>query len=630
MVSVHDPVAALSIRGVTMNYNEFRALSDIDLQIGRGEIHAIVGEHGAGKSSLAMIMSGFLKARSGTIALYGRFYPQYTLKVAQSNGVRMVYQQAYLNEHFSVAENLFYTTRTSTRFGLYSRTRIEEKAREYLENFGFSIDPRVELRALSLSERTVIELLKMLYTQPRILILDETLEKLSTESFDTIVPILSRMRDEGASIITVTHRIDDVFRLANRVTVLKTGNLLITDSVENINKLNLIRMAYTQVGADTTHVKLDTEFYQFLKYNEAILRHLPVNIVVVDEDLRIKMVNEHCIDSFDLSDTVYLNTPLEDLLESNANAVALIRNSAETRQAKTFYNVELRIKDSPSVNNVMTYPVFDGYSVIGMIIIIEDMTEYDQLQRQLILSEKLASVGLLAAGVAHEINNPLEIISNYLSYIRYTHSAAEVTESIGKVKREIDYISKIVNNLLTFSGHQKPGRELVNLDEVISEILDLLKYNAEYKHIRIAFDHPQEESLFLGDKDQIKQVILNLIRNSFEAMPDGGTIRVATGTEESGGRSWTRLVFEDTGSGIDTEDPNSIFLPFFSTKSASKNQLGLGLSISYRIIESFRGTMSVENIRDGGCRFTIALPRAFDDRGSPATPHPDSAPASGS
>lgn len=622
MVSVPEIAPALSLRGVTMNYNEFRALTDVDLAIKPGEIHAIVGEHGAGKSSLAMIMSGYLKPRSGAIDIYGHPYPQYSLKLAQSLGVRMVYQQTYLNEHFSVAENLFYTTRSSTRFGLYSRARVEERAREYLRTFGFSIDPRIELRSLSLSERTVIELLKNFYMEPRILILDETLEKLSTESFDRIVPILLEMRDNGASIVTITHRIDDVYRLANRVTVLKTGTRLFSDRVDNINKLNLVRMAYTQVSADSTQVRLDTEFYQFLKYNEAILQHLPVNIVVVDEDLRIKMVNEHCVTSFGLADGEYINGPIDKLLASNPGAMAMIRESAEARQAKTFYNIELRINDTTSVNNVTTYPVYDGHIVIGTIIIIEDMTEYDQLQRQLILSEKLASVGLLAAGVAHEINNPLEIISNYLNYIRYTQEPAEVTDSMDKVKREIDYISKIVSNLLTFSGHRTPGRELVDLNEVIGEILDLLKYNAEYKHITISFTRSDDEPRFLGDRDQIKQVVLNLIKNSFEAMPEGGSIRVRTDLRQTEDSTWTRLVFEDTGPGIDAEDPNSIFLPFFSTKSAGGNTLGLGLSISYRIIESFHGTMTVENIRDGGCRFTIDLPRA-------ATPEaPETVPAS--
>ena len=608
MVSAHKPVAALELKNVSMQYGEFRALAEVSLTVAPGEIHAIVGEHGAGKSSLAMIMSGFLRPGAGRLFVHGQEISQYSLKTAQRLGVRMIYQQTYLNEHFSVGENLFYTSRSSTRFGFYSRSRTEERARSYLAEHGFDIDPRVKLRALSLSDRTVIELLKSFNSRPRILILDESLEKLSQDSYQKIIPILKAMRDEGSTIVTITHRIDDVYRLANTVTVLKQGTRLITDHVENINKFNLIRMAYTQVGAETTHVKLDTEFYQFIKYNEAILQYLPVNIVVVDDASKVKMVNERCARSFGLVQGEYANTPLSTLFAGNDHAIELIDQSIEAREPRTFYNVDLRINESATINNIKTYPVYDGYHVIGTTIVIEDITEYDHLQKQLILSEKLASVGLLAAGVAHEINNPLEIISNYLSYVKYTHPEPEVTESIDKVNKEIDYISKIVSNLVTFSDQRGHNGELVDLNGVIGEILELLKYNAEYKHVAISFDHETGPLCFLGDEDQMKQVILNLIKNSFDAMESGGEIRITTLTAARNGDATTRLIFEDSGPGINAKDPNTIFLPFFSTKSARKKQLGLGLSISYRIVESFGGDMRAENLPVRGARFIIDLP----------------------
>ena len=149
--------------------------------------------------------------------------------------------------------------------GLYSRKRVEENAGEYLHRYGFEIDPRAKLRTLSLTERTIIDILKNIYTRPNLLILDEALEKLSTDSFSKIVSILTAMRKQGMAIVSITHRIDDVYRIADKVSVIKSGKLLLTEKVKNINMLNLIRMAYTQVETENNNVQLDTEFYQFIK-----------------------------------------------------------------------------------------------------------------------------------------------------------------------------------------------------------------------------------------------------------------------------------------------------------------------------------------------------------------------------
>lgn len=610
------------VRRIQLAFGEFRALDGIELEVQAGEVHAILGEHGAGKSSLAGVMSGILRATAGEVCPGGRNDTSYNLKTAQTLGVRMVYQQPFLNENFSVGENLFYASQGNRKLGLYSRPRTEERAADYLRSYGFSIDPRIELRFLSQSDRVIIEILKNLHEAPCLLILDEALEKLSTESFHKIVPTLLQRAEEGMAIVMITHRIDDVYRLANRVSVLKEGTLLITDRVDKVDKLNLIRMAYTQVGASTGPVHLDTEFYQFLKYNEAILQSLPVNIIVVDEKLRIKMVNDHCLESFELAERPFINEPLDQLLEGNPDALSEITANIHRCERAALYNVTLHIRDRRRVNNVKTYPVFDGLQVIGTILIVEDITEYDELQKQFILSEKLASVGLLAAGVAHEINNPLEIISNYLSYLRYTHPEHQLHTILDRIRKELESISRIVSNLVTFSDRPQGSDEIVDLNDLVREIRELLRYNAEYKHIRVRCDFGAESVTFRGEEGPLKQVLLNLLKNSFEAMPGGGEIEVSTARIGEAGHEISRLTFADNGPGIDAPDPNNIFLPFFSTKSGRTQQLGLGLSISYRIIESLGGTIRAENFPGGGCRFTIDLPSADQAKGQVPPSYP--------
>jgi PAS domain S-box-containing protein len=320
------------------------------------------------------------------------------------------------------------------------------------------------------------------------------------------------------------------------------------------------------------------------------------------------MINEAGKAYFGISAPNYRNMPLAELFAENEQALELIRHGVGRGEVQRYYQVQTVVDGKMRASNVQTVPIFDSGNHIGSIIIIEDITEYDQLQKQLILSEKLASVGLLAAGVAHEINNPLEIISNYLTYIKYTYDDAGLNESIEKVREEMRSISNIVSNLVSFSDKRVQTNERVSLNDTVETLLSLVKHNAKYKHIQIDYEPLQDDVWFEGSRDEIKQVILNLLKNSFEAMPDGGHIRITTTNEERDGAAMARIDFEDTGPGIDDENPNNIFLPFYSTKSGVQSKMGLGLSVSYNIIERYNGRISVENLPRRGCRFTILLP----------------------
>ncbi len=245
-----------------------------------------------------------------------------------------------------------------------------------------------------------------------------------------------------------------------------------------------------------------------------------------------------------------------------------------------------------------------------LVVGINNVVDAFKLQEQLILYDKLASVGLLAAGVAHEINNPLEIIYNYLRYIERKFHDAKLQEAIRNIHEEIASIATIVSNLHSFSDNKKLVVEQIVLNELIRSILTLIKHSARNKQIALHFDPPHDAIVIQANKNEIKQVILNLLKNSFESMTNGGRIEIETGIVREGGSALARITFTDTGPGIQIENPSDIFLPFFSTKKGQEGNLGLGLSVSYGIVKKYNGTISVRNIDKprSGCQFVIDLP----------------------
>ena len=150
----------------------------------------------------------------------------------------------------------------------------------------------------------------------------------------------------------------------------------------------------------------------------------------------------------------------------------------------------------------------------------------------------------------------------------------------------------------------------MDINELIQGMLNLIKHNAKYKHIELQFAPCKKELFITANKNEIKQVILNLLKNSFEAMPSGGDIYIETTQITENGSNFVQVMFKDTGPGICDENPSNIFLPFYSTKKGQEENLGLGLSVSYGIIKKYNGRIAVENIDGSGCQFIITLPQS--------------------
>ncbi len=231
------------------------------------------------------------------------------------------------------------------------------------------------------------------------------------------------------------------------------------------------------------------------------------------------------------------------------------------------------------------------------------------MQDQLIQTEKLAGIGRLAAGVAHEINNPLTgILTNASLMYDDVPEGDPKKEDLKVIVEETLRCRKIVKGLLDFARQSPPQKQLLSLNEVVEDVITLVRNQANFRNIKIRLDLDFQIPRMMADKDQIRQVVLNIVLNAADAMPDGGDFSITSRLIEN---SYVELSFSDTGTGISEEVREKIFEPFVTTK---KSGTGLGLSIAYGIIERHKGRITVESQINKGTTFRIILPVSKDER----------------
>ncbi len=231
--------------------------------------------------------------------------------------------------------------------------------------------------------------------------------------------------------------------------------------------------------------------------------------------------------------------------------------------------------------------------------------ELKKTQKQLIQTERLAALGQLSAKLAHEINNPLGIIKNYLTILcRSLKEKDKRKEYIRSIKGEVNRISRIIKQLFEFHRPKKEKSLKVDLNSLVNEVLNLVEEQYSQKNIKIIRNFCKKAPLISAHPDQLKQVFLNLLMNSKDFMPQGGKVYVSL----SHNKEFIEIEFEDTGCGIPHKNLNKIFDPFFTTKKKDKG-LGLGLWICYGIISDHSGTISARNTQKGGAAFMISLPK---------------------
>jgi two-component system NtrC family sensor kinase len=242
--------------------------------------------------------------------------------------------------------------------------------------------------------------------------------------------------------------------------------------------------------------------------------------------------------------------------------------------------------------------------------------EADNLNRQLLQAGKMASIGELSAGVAHEINNPMAIILTerqiLLDYMEQSPEIGEsfkeyVRNSLNQIDKQVHRCRDITQSLLKFSRRTKSVIETVNINRFLEEIIELMEREARADGIKFVTSFDQNLPPILSDPSQLQQMFLNIINNAIDAHEgkEFGTITIKSESVDS--EEILKIVISDTGSGVEEEDLGKIFDPFFTTKPVGKGT-GLGLSICYSIVEQMGGSITVNSETGKGTEFIISIP----------------------
>ncbi|OGD11563.1 MAG: hypothetical protein A2W20_04715 [Candidatus Aminicenantes bacterium RBG_16_66_30] len=345
------------------------------------------------------------------------------------------------------------------------------------------------------------------------------------------------------------------------------------------------------------------EMQRLKDYSEDIIESLTVGVSVVDEDDVVIGWNRVLEEQLAIRKEAALGRKLPDVLGPATYGALFPQEGQPAFRLLTEITLETA-GGGKKVFDIARTPLLDNaLRPYGTIIVFEDVTDKVRLQQQLLTSEKLASIGLLSAGVAHEINTPLTGISSYIQMLQKKLTDSHYAQILGKVEAQTDRVARIIKNLLAFARSPSDAAfQRIDIKQSLEEILSLIDYKLRDMNIRLDLELADVPPIY-AQGERLQQVFINIILNALDAMPGGGTLGIRLARED--GAAVVRI--SDSGTGIRPEHLSRIFDPFFTTKGVGKGT-GLGLSISYAIVKEHDGRLEVRSEVGRGSTFTITLP----------------------
>jgi len=372
---------------------------------------------------------------------------------------------------------------------------------------------------------------------------------------------------------------------------------------------NIIRYQGTLVDV-TEKRAMERQLVQQEEFRRRLLESFPDLILVVDLEERYTFVSSRVRDLLGYQPEILLGKKISELADHSPELASLYHDVASSRQAFASTEYGARHHDgSWRTMRASASQLFDAEAkLIGVIISVRDITTERKLEQQVVQSERLAAMGAMIGGVAHELNNPLTAILGVSELMQDKVTDESSRKQLGMLQQQARRAAEIVKDLTYFSRPPAPGKSGINLTEVVERTLTLYAYSLRKNNITVDFLREPGLPYAQGDPQQLMQVFLNLIVNAEQAIRearDGGTLRIRLG--KSANSVWAS--FQDDGTGIPAENLPLIFDPFYTTKRPGRGT-GLGLSICKSVMKEHNGNVEAANALGGGAVFTVTLPTA--------------------
>jgi len=401
----------------------------------------------------------------------------------------------------------------------------------------------------------------------------------------------------------------------------REGDFLSSDDVELLVTLS----GYVAIAIDNAllyrSLARKVEEYERLKeFSENIVESINVGILAVDLDDRVESWNTQVERLTGIPRRKAVGQKLGDLFQRD-----LVFRLGELRGESGVHNIykfNLKQNGREAILNVAVAPLVSKEAQqIGRLIIFDDVTDRATLEQRLMQADKLSSIGLLAAGVAHEVNTPLAVISTYAQILaKQITSDDPKSKLLDKIAKQTFRASEIVNSLLSFSRTSTTDFVQVDVNKLVRDTYPLVEHQLMKSQVKVELDIDEKLGLVKGNSGKLQQVLLNLFLNARDAMPAGGTLKIRTWSEDDA----ARIEVSDTGDGIPPEYLARIYDPFFTTKGPKKGT-GLGLSVSYGIVREHGGNIEVTSKLGKGTEFLLTFPHFGKTLDVPAPAAPSTA-----